>query len=75
VSQETYLKRTSEQLDVLTRLLGVALGQGKTLREQIEALSRAGLEPKEIADIVGTNPNAVSVALYQLKKAGKRRTK
>jgi len=75
VSQDTHLERISEQLGVLTKLIGVALGQGKTQRELIDLLSRAGLEPKEIAGICGTNSNAVSVALYQLKKAGTRRGK
>lgn len=75
MSQEEHLRRISDQLEVLTNLLGVALGQGKTQREHILVLARAGLEPKEIAEIVGTNPNNVSVALYQMKKAGSRRGK
>lgn len=43
-----------------------SLGQS----ERIGSLSKAGLPPKEIAELLGTTSNTVSVALYQLKKKG-----
>lgn len=73
MTQEVLLKQIADQLGVLTRLVAVAVGQGKTQREQIEALSRAGLEPKQIAEIVGSTSNAVSVAIYKMKASPRRR--
>jgi transcriptional regulator len=35
---------------------------------KIEVLSNVGLTPTEIASILGTTPNTVSVTLYDLKK-------
>ena len=73
MTQEVLLQRIFERLDVLTRLVAVAIGSGKTQREQIEALARAGFEPKEIATVVGSTSNAVSVALYKLKATPRKR--
>ena len=43
-----------------------------TKKEKILFLSEAGLEPKEVAPIVGTSAAAVSQAIYAAKKqAGK----
>lgn len=69
MSQEELLRTLSHQLDTLTRLVAVSVGEGKNLREQILILSRAGLEPKVIAEILGTTANAVSVTRYQTKSS------
>jgi hypothetical protein len=58
----------SRQLDTLIRLVAVGLGQGKTLSEQVRILSCAGMAPKDIAEVVGSSPNTVSVLLYKQKK-------
>ena len=63
--------RIVEQLDTLTKLVACALLEGKTQRQQIELLFRAGLPAKQIADFVGTTRNTVSVELTALRK-GKR---
>ncbi|GLS02596.1 hypothetical protein GCM10007859_26230 [Brevundimonas denitrificans] len=43
-----------------------------TKKEKIIFLSEAGLEPKEVAPIVGTSAASVSQAIYEAKKkAGK----
>ncbi|MGP1282128.1 MAG: hypothetical protein ACTS1X_04055 [Parasphingopyxis sp.] len=60
-----------DRLDVLIRLQGQALtshidGQ----KERILFLHKAGLGPKLIAEIIGTSPNSVSVALSKARKAG-----
>jgi DNA-binding NarL/FixJ family response regulator len=57
------------KLDILIRLQATALvDRFQTQRERIMFLSRAGLTPKAIADILGTSPNSVSVALSKMKK-------
>ncbi len=55
-------------ITLIKNLLSHILIQGKQQNEAIKALSNAGLEPKEIADILGTSSNNVSVVLYQSKK-------
>jgi DNA-directed RNA polymerase specialized sigma24 family protein len=56
-------------------LLIAQLGNLKQ-RQQIELLDRAGFGPSEIADIVGSTANAVSVRLAEIRKEArkKRRT-
>lgn len=68
-------KAIVERLDRLTNLVAIGLLGGKTQREQIELLSKAGLAPKEIAELIGTTPNTVRVALTAIRKAKKKRKK
>ena len=56
------------RLDRLIRLLAVAVSEGKTNRQQIELLSRAGFQPSEIALLIGTTPNTVRVEMSNLRK-------
>ncbi|MEE4539318.1 MAG: hypothetical protein V2J51_12615 [Erythrobacter sp.] len=61
-----------EKLDILIRLQAAALvREMDTQKEKIAFLSQAGLGPSAIADLLGTSPNSVSVALSGLKKKGK----
>ena len=62
------------RLDRLIRLIAVAISEGKTNRQQIATLSRAGFMPAEIAEIIGTTSNTVRVELVQLRKMSKRNT-
>jgi DNA-binding CsgD family transcriptional regulator len=57
------------KLDTLIRLsaLNVVKGIG-TQKEQIAILSDAGFQPKEIADILRTTSNTVSVSLTAIRK-------
>jgi hypothetical protein len=57
--------------DIQTRLIAIGLVNGKPQKEQIRLLSIAGMGPKEIADLIGTTPNTVNVALSSLRKNGK----
>ena len=57
--------------DLQTRLIAIGLVNGKPQKEQIRLLSIAGMSPKEIADLIGTTPNTVNVALSTLRKKGK----
>ena len=58
-----------ERLDMLVRLSAIALIDGKKQRDQVRLLSMAGMAPKEIAELIGTTPNTVNVALTSLRKA------
>jgi hypothetical protein len=63
------LQSLAERLEILIRLLSFSLVQGKKPSDQMLLLSRAGLPPKEIAQIVGTTAHTVSVTLSKLKTA------
>jgi DNA-directed RNA polymerase specialized sigma24 family protein len=61
----------SAKLDTLIRLQAhLAVSQFDSQKDKILFLSRAGLPPKEIADILGTTSNNVNVALSTARKAG-----
>jgi len=57
-----------KKLDILIRVSAISSTQGKTLKEQVNILSQAGLKPGEIAKILGKTPNHISVVLNDLKK-------
>lgn len=60
-----------EKLDTLIRLQAhLAVSELGSQKEKIEFLGRAGLGPKAIAEILGTTPNTVNVALSAARKAG-----
>jgi len=67
------LEVLTERLDRLIRLVATGLVRDKTQREQIWLLSKAGLPPREIAEIIGTSANTVRVELAAIRKAKKRR--
>jgi len=66
---EEQFKILSEKLDTLIKLAAINALKGKNLTDQVEILSEIGLQPKEIATILGTDRNTVSV----LKSRAKRR--
>lgn len=68
-----------EKLDRALQLLATLVVRDMPQTAQIAVLSRAGFAPKEIANVLGTTPNTVRVALVGIRKAeargGKRRPK
>lgn len=59
----------SAKLDTLIRLSALNVVKGmETQKEQIAALSDAGFQPKQIADILRTTSNTVSVSLTAIRK-------
>ena len=60
------------KLDVLIRLTAIGLCADKIQKEKIQILDSAGLAPKQIAEILDTTPNTVSVALVGLRKDRKK---
>ena len=74
-SSQDILEHISAQLDVLTRIIiSAALGE-RTKREQILTLGKAGLAPKDIAEILGTTGGTVRVTLSQHRKKTKKQRK
>jgi len=57
-----------QKLDKLIRLIAFSLIMDKTQNEQISLLSKAGFQPKEIAEIIGTSGNTVRVYLSKMKR-------
>jgi len=61
-----------DELKRIVRLLAVVATQGQKQKGQIASLWRAGFEPKEIAELLGTTSNTVRVALVGIRKETKR---
>ena len=70
MDQEFEMK-LEEKLDRVVRLLGVIAVRGLPQLQQIATLSRIGFSPKEIAEVAGTTPNTVRVALVSIRKIEK----
>lgn len=58
----------SKKIDILTRLLALSLVSEKKQKDQIFILNKIGLQPKQIAEILNTTTNTVSVTLSKMKK-------
>ena len=64
----------ASELRRISRLLTLLVTKNLSQKDKIALLSSAGLQPREIADLIGTTPNTVSVTLVQIRKeqAGRR---
>ena len=65
---DSQFKQVLNRLDLLARLLALNLPEKMSQQDKIKILSNMNLQPKDIATILGTTPNTVSVALSQIKK-------
>ena len=61
----------ANKLDVLIRLVAVGLCGDRNQKDKIAILDMAGLQPKVIAELLGTTSNTVSVQLSGLRKERK----
>lgn len=59
-----------QRLDEIARLLVLTLRRDQTLQEAIADLDMAGIGQSRIADLLGTSPAYVSVALARVKTSG-----
>lgn len=67
------LERIEQQLEVIVRLLALGVSpDSEPMIERATRLQKAGLQPKEIAKLCDSTPNAVSVALAKVKRQGKK---
>lgn len=57
-----------ESLNMLIKLSAYNLLEGREFKEQVWILSEIGLQPKEIAEMLGKTPNNVRVTLSLVKK-------
>lgn len=78
--REMEQQRKVQSDQIIVRLLAMLTVKGIPSKElpqmqQIAILSRAGLQPKEIAEIVNTTPNTVRVALVGIRKEEMKRGK
>ena len=62
----------SEKIDTLIKLTAINALKDRSLTDQVEILSEIGLQPKEIATILGTDPNTVSVLKSRVKRRSKK---
>lgn len=59
------------ELRRISILLALNLTKGQPQSDQIEVLATVGFKPKEIADILDTTPNTVSVTLSRRERRNK----
>lgn len=58
----------NSKLDTIIKLMVLSKSDNKNQSELIWMLSAAGLQPKEIANMLGTTPNTVRVMLFAMRK-------
>lgn len=68
---EKFQDEVLRRLDAIIKLLTLGSMKDKTQKEKIVLLDGAGFGPKQIADILATSSNSVSVALSNIRKKGK----
>lgn len=73
LGEGTATPSTYLQLDRIANLLALIAAKDLDQAEQILLLDAAGFPAREIARLVRTTPNTVSVTLYQAKKSKKRK--
>lgn len=72
---EREIQEISTKLDILTHLLAFSLIEGKKRRDQLMLLWKAGFQPRQIAEMLGTTPNTVRVELSTLRKRRRMRVR
>jgi len=60
-----------KKFDTVIKLLTISSLKDETQVQKIKILSSAGLSPKDIASLLGTSSNTVSVALSKMKNKEK----
>jgi DNA-directed RNA polymerase specialized sigma24 family protein len=66
------LAHVENKLDTLIRLFAIAsIKDLETVKEKALLLNRAGLGPKEIAQLCDTTPNTINVALSNARREAK----
>lgn len=64
----------AQQLERITKLLALLATKGESQVNQILMLKAIGFSTSEIAGLLGTTPNTISVTVYQ-QKTGRTRAK
>lgn len=73
MTQDNSKEQLQEQIEILVNLLALSVSaQASGMSEKASMLSRAGMAPKQIAALLGSTPNSVSVAISKQKRASKK---
>lgn len=72
---DKHFEELSEKLDILIKLTAMNALRERTLTDQVEILSTIGLEPKEIATILGSDPATISTLKSRAKKKRTKKAK
>jgi hypothetical protein len=62
----------TKKLDSLSKLLAFNIVAGKSVNDQVDMLTKAGLRATEIADMLGKTENQIYVTQNALRKARKK---
>ncbi len=66
------LRELTTRMDAIIKMLALSLPKGLTQAEKVVLLSDAGFQPRDIASILGTTSNTVSVTLIKIKREAKK---
>lgn len=61
-----------KRMDSLTKLLAFNIIKDKSVNDQVDALTKAGLKVSDIADLLGKTENQIYVTQTLLRKAKKK---
>ena len=68
---DTQFNEINRKLEMLIRLSALQIIKDIEYRQQVIILDKIGMQPKEIANIVGKSANNVNVTLHLIKKKTK----
>lgn len=71
---DTQFRILSQKMDTLIKLTAINALKGKSLTDQVGILSEIGLQPREIATILGTDRKTVSVLKSRAKRRRSKKT-
>lgn len=69
---EKQFEALMKKMDSLTKLLAFNIIEDKSVNEQVDALTKAGLKASDIAELLGKEPNQIYVTQTLLRKAKKK---
>jgi DNA-binding CsgD family transcriptional regulator len=69
--ESSQLRELTARMDAILKILALTLPKELRQSDKIVLLSDAGFQPKEIAGILGTTANTVSVTLSKIKREAK----
>jgi DNA-directed RNA polymerase specialized sigma24 family protein len=63
----------SDRLDEIAKLLAILVSRERNLQEAVAELSAVEIAPKRIAELLGTTPGYVQVAIARAKKQARKK--
>lgn len=68
-------KHNTSDLQEVAQLLAILVKRGTLQSTVIQEMGNVGMSPKRIAELLGTSPNTVNVALHHARKGKKKYAK